>query len=219
MAQKWYQKASVQVAMVSTIGVIVVTLITVLHQRSELRSDNKTLSRDLKKTEEALRKAEAKRDKAEMRLAPFLATANQHFQDVPEDKRLNTLSQKFDSMLATVQHGDQNILLKLKSIESAVGSLSQLQPPSGDRSLAPPMVQRLTTSLKEFSSWEVEIVCLMGDGEAHSLAEQIKTMFAKADWKVNGVNQALFSKPVRRLILKVGSPPPEAFQRGTHAAF
>lgn len=43
--QRFYQKASVQVAIVSGIGLIVATLIMVFHQRSQLKSDNKVLER------------------------------------------------------------------------------------------------------------------------------------------------------------------------------
>lgn len=45
MAQRFYQKASVQVAIVSAIGLIILALITVAHQRSQLNSENKTLER------------------------------------------------------------------------------------------------------------------------------------------------------------------------------
>ncbi len=43
MTQRFYQKASVQVAIVSAIGLIVAALITVGHQRSQLKSENKKL--------------------------------------------------------------------------------------------------------------------------------------------------------------------------------
>ena len=73
----------------------------------------------------SLTKVEAERDKAQLQLAPFLATANLHFQDLPEDKRLDGLSEKLDGMLATVQHGDRSILTKLDTIGDAVDSINQ----------------------------------------------------------------------------------------------
>ncbi len=53
MSQKFYQKASVQVAMVSAVVLIIVTIITIAHQRSQLKSDNIRLQRenDTKTTE------------------------------------------------------------------------------------------------------------------------------------------------------------------------
>jgi hypothetical protein len=161
----------------------------------------------------ALDKAEHDRDKAQLQLAPFLAAANQHFQDIPESGRLDRLSQKVDSMLEKVQDGDRNILLKLTSIESAVGSLSNRPTPAGDRVLAPAVAASLTTSLKPFSDYKVDIVCKMGDGEAHSLADQVRTVFVNAGWEVKGVDQAIFNKPIRRIVLEVNKQPPEPLQR------
>jgi len=59
MGQRWYKKASVQVAMVSAACAILLTVITIWHQRSELRSENKTLVGELEKTKESLHNAEA----------------------------------------------------------------------------------------------------------------------------------------------------------------
>lgn len=261
MAQKWYQKASVQVAMVSTIGIGIITAVTILHQRSELQSDNetlsrdlkeikavlrsaktdnktlsrdlkmteevlrkaeadnKTVSRDLKKTEEDLRKAEAERRTADTRLAPFLAAADEHFRDVPKVERLSALSKKLDGMMASVQRGDQSILLKLDTIGDAVEALNKRQSPPGDRSIPPTVAKTMTLSLKKFTDWQVEITCLMGDGEAHSLSEQLKVVFANAGWKVSGVNQALFNKPARRIDLTFGSQPPAELQRSLFPLF
>ena len=73
----------------------------------------------------SLAKVTAERDKAQLRLAPFLATANRHFENLPEDKRLDSLSKKLDGMLATVQHGDRSILTKLESIGNAVDAMNE----------------------------------------------------------------------------------------------
>lgn len=47
MVQKFYQKVNVQVAIISSVGLIIVTLITTLYQRSELKSDNKILQKEV----------------------------------------------------------------------------------------------------------------------------------------------------------------------------
>jgi len=44
--QKFYHKASVQVAIVAAIGLVAATIITILHQRSQLNTDNETLQRE-----------------------------------------------------------------------------------------------------------------------------------------------------------------------------
>ncbi|MBN1870380.1 MAG: hypothetical protein JW847_07400 [Candidatus Omnitrophica bacterium] len=47
MNQKFYHKASVQVAIVTAIGLIIMTLVTIWHQRSQLKQDNKMLEREI----------------------------------------------------------------------------------------------------------------------------------------------------------------------------
>lgn len=54
MSQKFYQKASVQVAIVSAICLIIVTVITILHQRSQLKTDNIDLNKQIRKLETEL---------------------------------------------------------------------------------------------------------------------------------------------------------------------
>jgi len=72
MTQKFYQKASVQVAIVSAIGLVVVTLITIWHQRSQLKADNKALQGEVQQT-----KAEIQR--LETLLTPFRTIALEKF--------------------------------------------------------------------------------------------------------------------------------------------
>jgi hypothetical protein len=72
MAQRFYQKATVQVAIVAAIGLIVVTLITVGQERSLLKSDNKRLEREV-----ADKTAEIQR--LETLLTPFRAIALEKF--------------------------------------------------------------------------------------------------------------------------------------------
>lgn len=47
MAQRFYQKASVQVAIVAALGLIITTVITVAHQRSQIVSDNDRLKNEV----------------------------------------------------------------------------------------------------------------------------------------------------------------------------
>jgi len=72
MTQKFYQKASVQVAIVSAIGLFAVTAITIWHQRSQLKTDNQNLQREVTgKTSEIQR--------LETLLTPFRTIALEKF--------------------------------------------------------------------------------------------------------------------------------------------
>lgn len=205
MEKNWHKKGVVQAAMILTIGTLVVFFGNLWNQRSSLRSDNETLSRDLDQTKESLHRTETERNTALTRLDPFLVQVGKRLPGVPEDKRLDALLEKFDNMLAAVEQG-------LLELEDVIGSLGQPQPPSGDRSLSPSAVQQLTTSLKEFSEWEVKTAYQMGDAEASPLAEQIEAVFTEAGWTVKGVSQVVLSRPARQLYVRVSSLPPKTLQ-------
>lgn len=103
MAQKFYKKVGVQVAIVTACGAIIVALITVGYQRSEIRQDNRVLKDRLDQTRSALADTKSERDKYQIQLAPFLATANQSFSNAPPDKRLDLLIEKMDKVMNTVR--------------------------------------------------------------------------------------------------------------------
>ncbi len=72
MTQRFYQKASVQVAIATAIGLTIVTTITIAHQRSQLRADNQKLLTDV-----TVKTAEIQR--LETLLTPFRTIALEKF--------------------------------------------------------------------------------------------------------------------------------------------
>ncbi len=193
MAQRFYQKASVQVAIVGAMGLIFATVVTIGHQRSELRLDNKNLQTKLADSQAALADVKAERDKYQTQLAPFLAVAERRFPDEPTDKRLELLLTRLDKAISDVQ----SAALKV----------------SPERTLPPEVQQSLVAKLKSIPSLNIEITCIMGDAEGFALASQIKVLFDEAGWKVRGVNQSFFKQPIKRLVLTFGkTPSPQLLQ-------
>lgn len=47
------------------------------------------------------------------------------------------------------------------------------------------------------------LTCVLGDQESFQFANQLKQLFTIAGWKVNGVNQALYTQPVIGIFVKV----------------
>ena len=139
------------------------------------------------------REAEQKRDKAELQLAPFLAAAERRFPDTPADKRLELLIAKLDKAITDVQSAAQKV--------------------SPERRIDPHLKQSLVVNLKSISPLDVEITCVLGDTEGFSLASQIKDVFEQAGWKVNGVSQAVFTTPIKHLVLSFGKEPSRDLQR------
>ena len=140
----------------------------------------------------AKREAEQKRDKAELQLAPFLAAAERRFPDTPADKRLDLLLARLDKAITDVQSAARKV--------------------SPERSLDPRLKQSLLSRLKSLSPLKVEITCVLGDTEGFSLASQLKDVFEQAGWKVNGVNQAVFTVPIKHLVLTFGKEPSREIQ-------
>ena len=137
--------------------------------------------------------AERERDKAELKLAPFLAAADHRFPDSPADKRLDLLLARLEKAITDVQSAARKV--------------------SPERSLDPRLRQSLIDNLKSVAPLDVEVTCVLGDTEGFSLASQIKDVFEQAGWKVNGVNQAVFTAPVKHLVLTFGKEPSREIQR------
>ena len=193
MAQRFYQKASVQVAIVTTIGLIIVTLITIFHQRSELRLDNKNLQTKLSDSEKVLIDVKAERDKYQTQLAPFLAIAERSFPGESTNKRLELLLTKLDKAINDVQSAARKV--------------------SPKRTLGAKLEQTLIANLKSSHPINVKITGVMGDTESLVLANQIKEVFNRAGWGVKAVDQKAFINPIRGLVLVFGKAPPPALKQ------
>lgn len=151
------------------------------------------LEEEVSALQTAKSEAEQERDKAELQLAPFLAAAEQRFPDSPADERLDLLLDKLDKAITDVQSAARKV--------------------SPERTLDPRLKQSLVTNLKSLAPLDVDITCVLGDTEGFSLASELKGVFEQAGWKVNGVNQAVFTAPVKHLVLTFGKAPSPEIQR------
>ena len=145
-------------------------------------------------------------------------------------KREIQMSQKIDG----VDQGNKMLQEKLKPFEqlasnrypgmetdAALGKLYReiqevrketalLNERTASRRLIGEQAQKVTTSLKKHSSQTVMLTSVMGDGEAFQFATDIKSVLEAGGWKVDGVNQAVFSGPIKGVLIKVAiDPPPE----------
>lgn len=158
----------------------------------KLKADISQRQQDIQTLKDSVQSAEKERDNAKIQLAPFLAVANQRFPDIPSDKRLELLLAKIDQAIVSVQDAARRV--------------------SPERSLDPQIQSSLVTNLKTIPSLDVKVTCLIGDAEGFALAWQIKNVFEKAEWKVN-FHQALFSVPIKHLVLTFGKEPSPELQR------
>jgi len=151
------------------------------------------LKSNINKLETQKNEAEKKRDKAEIQLAPFLAAAELRFPDSPENEKLDLLLLRLDKAINDVQKAAQKI--------------------SPERTINPKLKISLLSNLKAIPALDVEIMCVMSDAEGFSLASQLKEVFEQAGWEVHGVNQGVFTKPIKHLVLNFGKEPSQELKR------
>ena len=169
MRQKFYQKASVQVAIVSAIGLTVATLITIVHQRSQLKAENSELKR-----ETANKTAEIQR--LETLLAPFRTIALAKFTG-PENESLLKLAQQIQSL----QESDTQKSDKIRLLQNELTVIQQNALP---RRLSVEKADKIKGILKTKPKAFVYIVSRWLDGESQAYANDFKKVLMEAGWSV-----------------------------------
>lgn len=71
------------------------------------------------------------------------------------------------------------------------------------RSLTQDKIPALKAELSKHNNEPIDITCVMGDQEAFSFASQLKNLFESSGWKVNGVNQAIYTVPIKGIIIVI----------------
>lgn len=76
-----------------------------------------------------------------------------------------------------------------------------------DRKLTPQLAEQLMNNIKQNGIETVTVTSVMGDQEAFQFASVIKAFLNDQGVTVNGVNQAVFSKPIQGQIIEPGKDP------------
>ena len=147
--------------------------------------------------QEAKSEAEQQRDKAEIQLAPFLATANARFPDAPPDKRLDLLLGRIEQAVSDVQDAARRI--------------------GKERVLSDYLIKKVVPQLKRQPKMTVSITCVVGDSDGFALAKQLENIFTQAGWPMSdgGVSQAVFTAPQKgvQFVFRQNQPPSAALQQ------
>src|ERR1039457_4454058 len=119
MAQKWYQKATVQGAIVAALALLIATLAPIALEVPSLKSDNADLNRKL--TEKS-----ADLQRLETQLAPFRTIALERYTG-PENEALAKLA----SQIQLLQELDTQKTIKIESLQKELDKTSeQAKPPT-----------------------------------------------------------------------------------------
>ena len=152
MTQKWNQKASVQTAMVITIGSIIVTLLTIWHNRSQIINENKQLKEDTTQLT-----AEVQR--LETLLTPFRTIAIDKFTG-PESESLRKLAK----YIIQLQEKDFEQTKRIQELENQTRDLDKFKSIAAKyehRPLSPQLRSKVVKELSQlkdlFDKTEVSI--------------------------------------------------------------
>jgi hypothetical protein len=195
MAQKFYQKATVQVALVSGLVAIIIAGVTIWHQRSDLKDENERLVR--------LTQAQsAEIQRLETLLTPFRTIALEKYAG-PEGEALKQLAERITSI-------DESLANAKRELEKTKQELVQK---TSDRKLTEDQKQRLRLSLKGVTG-QVIIKADFADSEAQMFANQIKQVLLKTDIEIlENVNTeiiSLYARGIQVLLNDTKNPPPHA---------
>jgi len=76
-----------------------------------------------------------------------------------------------------------------------------------DRQLSNATAKKIADYLKGIGSPTVQVNAIMGDGEAFRFAEQIKSFVGSEGFNVEGVNQALYTAPMKGITIDDSKKP------------
>jgi hypothetical protein len=108
------------------------------------------------------------------------------------DKRISTIkAQQVASLRETIDEQD-------KKLENVKDELK-------DRVIPEHKISLITKELSKHKGEKIAITSVMGDQESLSFASQLKTIFLKAGWQVNGVTQAVYTNPVKGIIIVINN--------------
>src|SRR5260221_7182328 len=110
---------------------------------------------------------------------------------IAEDARSR---QRTQEEIATQQRHASEIGGLKEQLSEAEDKVLKLQKQQADRRFSPEQKQMLIATLSPFKGQLVDITSVLGDSEAHKLAEEIASVFAGAEWNYGGgASQAVYS--------------------------
>jgi hypothetical protein len=134
------------------------------------------------------------RDKAELALEPWKALAAKIETNAPVDQRLDFLLQRVESLIRTFQVTASRLPTK--------------------RILTAEALARVRGKFLHAPRVPIILSCPLGDQEAFALATQIKTTLQDSGFKVDGVNQSVWSQPFQGLSARCKDKPHPLLMEG-----
>ena len=203
MAQKWYQKASVQTTIVAGIIGIIIAGLNILHQRSELSKQNIEMREKNAELSNLVQEKTAEIQRLETQLTPFRTIAIEKYTGT-ESEALKQLAIHISEIYTSLSN-------TMKELDSTKLELMQK---TSDRSLTEKQEQSLQSSLSSVSG-KVIVQSDLFDSEARMYANQITTCLRRTGLEIvqNFSTQAfaIDAKGIVILVKDRDSVPPHAY--------
>jgi len=113
--------------------------------------------------------------------------------DIAKTEKLQ-FEEKVGTLKSTISHQTEKIELQQKQLQ-------EVETKTAPRNVPIDKLSILRNELSKYKREKIGIVCVMGDQEAFNFASELKDLFQSAGWQVDGVDQAIYTKPIKGLIL------------------
>ena len=96
----------------------------------------------------------------------------------------------------------ENTISELKGrIEQQIEQVEVVLEREKGRTIPKHLVSQVRGELSKYEGTSIRLNCLQGDREALAFSKELKEIFEKAGWRVNGVNQIPHNTPIKNIII------------------
>ena len=123
--------------------------------------------------------------------------------------KINELSKSQNEFLTITKENNKELKRFSQSIKDFQNAAIQTDTQSDllnrpfSRGISPIDKIKMRDILKKHVGSKITITTMLGDPEAFQFADQIKEVFINSGWEVDGINQAIYNRPVVGLKIKV----------------
>jgi hypothetical protein len=109
--------------------------------------------------------------------------------------------QKIDNQAKEVETQRQKIQQQAEEVRKQQEKISEVESKTRPRLLTVEQCAAIRNGLRKQKGESIQITSVMGDQEALNFASQLKTLFQESGWTVDGVNQAVYTNPIKGIII------------------
>jgi anion-transporting ArsA/GET3 family ATPase len=119
------------------------------------------------------------------------------------DKRVQDIRQEAVRR-KTVQY--EKTISELKDrIEQQIEQVEVVLEREKGRTIPRHLISQVRNELSKYEGTSIRLNCLQGDQEALAFSKELKEIFEKAGWRVNGVNQVPYNTPIKNIVIVLNS--------------